>query len=376
MKYSLLILMLAFSVACGKKSSGGSKKINQIFVKGDPLTMIEGTNQNTNSFITNENLSSLSGFALSNIFIFSEKELISTEETEDIEAGQEATEQDETKKTPPLFSMQLQGSTARYVDSKNELGVEFRYNFTTQSYGISGLIIKSNVFPVSSVQHYSISPDKSKMSFLFNVEDEAGRNLVSITFYKYNTIKATIPKVSSSYKYIYGPGVVVPWKLDATRQIKINVCPSNSSYVTTSEVRRAFEKWERAFDYKAKKLDIVVNQVASCKPFSDVNEQALHYVGDYLTMPDKDAYNPGFAMIHGDMSAGNIFDADIVLLGAETRKDPGYTSSMLARTLTHEFGHFLGLDHMFEGQSSIMSYRRVTELTWYDQMAITELYKE
>ena len=45
------------------------------------------------------------------------------------------------------------------------------------------------------------------------------------------------------------------------------------------------------------------------------------------------------------------------------------------RTITHEFGHLLGLHHEFDGNPSIMSYNHdETEITQFDIEAVTQLY--
>ena len=198
--------------------------------------------------------------------------------------------------------------------------------------------------------------------------------LVDASFYRHSAKKPTT-KVSSAYNYIYGPGVVVPWKLDATRKVTVDICPSMSQKLSSTRIKSALEAWEAPFAFKTNKLDIVLNELTVCKPFSDVDQHSIHYIDSYLTIQQEDAYNAGFTMIHSDLSVGNIFDADIVILGAEIAKDESFDAYEFGRVLTHELGHFLGLDHQFDGTSSIMSYKSIYNLSEYDDNAITELYK-
>lgn len=369
----MLIFMLMLSVACGKKSSTSSgNKINQIFVKGNPLVMVNGTEKNKTSFITTSNLDEFNDYVLSGIYIFAQKEIISTEESQDIEAGQEATEEDQTEKDLTVFNMRKAGLGYTFENTRGQISLGFEN--VAGRLELDHLKLGHTLYGVE-IEHYSISPDKSKMSFLLRLETrDDGHVLLSATFYK-NSSKQTISKTSTSYHYLYGKGVMVPWKLDATRKVTVDVCPGMEEHMPFSQVKSAIEAWEEPFRYKTQKLDIVVREAASCKPFSDVNEHAIHYINKYLTMPDKDAYNPGFAMIHSDLARGNIFDADIVILGSEIAKDKNYGYMQKNRTMTHEFGHFLGLDHQFDGPMSIMSYDRVYSLYTYDFSAITELYK-
>ena len=48
----------------------------------------------------------------------------------------------------------------------------------------------------------------------------------------------------------------------------------------------------------------------------------------------------------------------------------------IKKIITHELGHYLGLDHNFEDSTSIMSYDDVNKLGPYDISAILELYKD
>jgi predicted Zn-dependent protease len=73
-------------------------------------------------------------------------------------------------------------------------------------------------------------------------------------------------------------------------------------------------------------------------------------------------------------------DSDILIfekdLEAVSRNRPELLIPELTRTLKHEMGHFLGLDHQFKDEiHSIMSYRPSDdELFDYDKKAILELY--
>lgn len=374
MKNSILALALIVSVSCGQKPSS-SNKIKQIFVKGDPLTMVKGTEKNTVPFLTSANVMEFQGYALSSLNIFAEKELLTQEESRDIESGNEAEESDQTTSSKLLFSTKMV-DVGEYVfeDPSSQISFHFKKDWSDSMLHLKELRLGTQEFQVK-IEHYSISSDKSKMSLLFRLKTpQDGNVLLNAVFYKANANPVVIPKTSSTYRYIYGPGVIVPWKLGPERAIQVDVCPSTLSYLTIDEVREAFKKWERPFTYKTNKLNIDVRSVKSCKPFSDVEQHALHYVDEYLTVPDDHSYNPGFALVNADTTNGYIFDADIILLGAESRKDPQYNSIEIDRTLAHEFGHFLGLDHQFEGYTSIMSYDSVYFLGNYDYQAIQELY--
>jgi hypothetical protein len=378
MKIASLITIIFLASACGNPKKHSSGKVNQIFVKGDPLTMVTGTVKDSNSFVTYNNFMDFRDYALSSLQIFAEKEILSNEQVESIESGNEAEEKDLTAEAPDLFRFKyINAKEYDFVNADSTIALTFDRQTTSNKMNLTQLRLVNTVYDVA-VEHYSLSADRTKMSFLFRLKDKRyGSVLMSAVFYKYNLQKSSIPKTSRILKYIYGPCVIVPWKLAADKKVKISVCPNAVGFVSIEQIRSAFEKWEEPFSYLPRKLDIEVNPVASCKPFSDVNESALHYVSEYLTIPEQEYLNPGFALINGDMSAGYIFDADIVLLGSEIKKSPAFKfNGGLDRTLTHEFGHYLGLDHMFDGHESVMSYKRVMELKSYDKTAIRELYRQ
>ena len=359
MKTLLLISILAISASCGKAKS--SRRVNQIFVKGNPLTMIKDTQKDKTSFITTATVSDFNNFALTNLYIFAEKELISQEESEDIEAGQEAEDSDQTQDAATVLNFKQLNST-EYLMSDASGGIAFGFETVGTKLNISSLTLGKDTFPVT-IEHYSLSADKSKMSFLFRLTTSGdGEVLVNASFYRHSAKKPTT-KVSSAYHYIYGPGVVVPWKLDATRKVTVDICPSMSQKLSSTRIKSALEAWESPFAFKTNKLDIVLNELTVCKPFSDVDQHSIHFIDSYLTIQQEDAYNAGFTMIHSDLSAGNIFDADIVILGSEIAKDESFDANEFGRVWAHELGHFLGLDQQFDGTRSIMSYKSFYSLS-------------
>lgn len=372
MKFLTLFLVLLLSVACGKKSSS-KRKINRIFVKGDPLTLIKDTQKNQVSFITKENLEEFNNYSMGNFYFFAEKEQM-PERKEDIESGNEAEDEDRTEEKRDIFNLVQTGSdTYKFENPNGSIALNFKLegnnlNLISLNYG--------EIEYKTIVEHYSVTEDKKRFSILVRVADKAYGNLLMNLVFQKEGEQKEIRKISSDYKYIYGPGVVVPWKLDEERKITVDVCPNISENFSLTKVKKALKVWESPFRYKEKKLIINVRTPSTCKPFSDVNEHAIHYIDSYLTVADKDRYNPGFAMLQADLRDGHIYDADIVLLGSEISKDTSFADRNLARVITHEFGHFLGLHHQFDDDStSIMSYESIYYLGLYDEEAITNLYE-
>lgn len=378
MKHLLLILVLVVGGACGKKKSSRTQhqEVTRVVVKGDPLTMISGTQQNKISFISNLNFEDFNNYSFAGLYIFAEKavmvEVTGTEE--DIEAKNAASEEDLTKKEQETYRMGKLGID-EYSYANISKSTEFRFKADGTKLNLTSFVIGGTEYDLK-MEHYSLSTDKTKMNFLFRIDlKEEGSALISASFYK-RSEPATIPKVSTKYKYLYGAGVAVPWKMDATRKITVDVCPSMVAKYSFEEIEKAITAWEDGIMYPTRKVDIVVNARDSCKPFSDVDEHSVHFVSSYLTIVDPDSANYGFTMYQTDLAVGKIYDADIVLLGSEIAKNVNYSAKDAKRTMTHEFGHFLGLDHMFDGDFSIMSYKSYhTFLGVYDFNAISNLYK-
>lgn len=374
MKSTLLMIMIVTVVGCGQKKS--SKSVNQIFVKGNPLTMVKDTDQNKTSFINTDNKDSFNGFALGSLYIFTQKAFLTQQESEDIEEGNEATEDNRTEVERPTYSFRTNGFN-RYTlqDQNGKIGLDFEN--TNSTLNLKKLILSGSSFPVK-VEHYSISQDKTKMSFMVTTKTrDEGIVLLVLSFYKVSATPVKASVIDSMYKYIFGPGVKIPWKQEAGKSLDVVICPNISKERSIYSVTSDIKVWERSLARSGIDFKLNVIEKKSCKPFSDVEEHSINYISSYLTIARTDQANPAFTVVQPDYSTSEIFDADIIFLGAEIKKHYSLsTDSAWAHTMTHEFGHFMGLDHQFSGIPSIMSYETEPGLTNYDNNAIAELYKK
>lgn len=373
MKHLLLCLLLCLSFSCGKKSSKSNSKITQIFVQGDPFTMVKGTQKNKTSFMSVSNSNDFKDYVISGISIFAEKSDMPDTSRKNIEEGNEATSSDMTNEKKMVLNLkQLTNQEYSFEDGEGQ--VSFGLTLHNSKLEVTSIKFGKTTFS-TQVEHYSISKDKSKFSFLLRLETKFdGKVMVSATFYK-NTQATQIKKISKDFFYIFGPGVLVPWKLDESRKINVKVCSSVTDNLDFDLVKKALKIWEEPFSFEQNKLFIDVQLVSNCRPFSDVEEHSIQFVSDYLTIPDQRIYNPGFTLTNADLAGGNIFDADIILLGQEIAKDSNFKNEDTSSTISHEMGHFLGLDHQFDGKTSIMSYEDQFSLGTYDEEAIRNLYQ-
>jgi hypothetical protein len=138
--------------------------------------------------------------------------------------------------------------------------------------------------------------------------------------------------------------------------------------------RNGIDMWSQAL---ARRLKVVTKSLYTYPPFSDLNTHCIYTVNNYQTLPGDNVMNPGTTYTVGDTFQGKLLDSDIMIWVKENEK-AGQTleeRSSLQKTIAHEFGHFLGLDHQFSNSlTSIMSYDGINWVTSYDQEAIIQLY--
>jgi len=229
MKRLIVLVLLSTLASCGQKKSSGPKQVNQIFVKGNPLTMISDTDADTTSFITTSNFDDFNGFHLSGINGFTEKEFITEKPPENIEEGNEAETEDQTQERRETYNFIKDGAKWTLTDSIQSISLTF--NEVNTRLNLKELKIGKSIFPVEAL-HYSVSPDKSKMSFLMKFKTaEDGAILFSAAFAK-GEAKATAEKVSDKFFYLLGPGVKVPFAI-SQETINVTVCNNASGKLGT-----------------------------------------------------------------------------------------------------------------------------------------------
>lgn len=387
------ILTMATIASCGlvKKSKSDDDTV-RILVHGDPTALIHDTDMNTNSFIKESNVEEFNGYFRGKFYIFSEKsEYILTKNPEKHKKNTKI-----IKEAISIFEFDKNNDSNLYTYTDEDNNYSFDFQSDDKQH-LNLIRIRTNnkeSYDLTTL-HYSISADKSQFSFLASFNNKkSGKSLLSVTFFhpkiifEANTVKTTV----KNFNYLAGNGVKSAWKLNDKGQVKIDVCPStvkgmakqfeNYSLEDTQVViRNAIKEWEQPFKSLDKKFSIDIRFPKRCKPFSDVNQHAIYWIGDYLTYtPDNKNY--GVALVETNPKSSEIITSDILLFESEINKldkekaPISEKRSETRRALIHEVGHFLGLDHNFEDNHSIMSYKVVEELGRYDKEAIYELYSD
>lgn len=377
----LLGLCLISAVACSKKETDASEAptVSTYVVKGDPHLVLAGAQMKPDSPYTAQNIMDLNDYSLTAIASFVEKEKTTSSDSVDLEQ-EEAPADGETPDTSFRLNVTQKDATS-YSASLAGFGMDLL--FVQDSSGklqIKSLHADNETMNVN-VLHWSQATDGNFISVLLDFTDPvAGKTIAGLYFRREGT-QAVLPSLSTQYNYLAGPGVGISWDNHAT--LKLEVCGDASQL---SAAASAMNNWKSAL---LGRLDIQVSQATQYGPFTELNQHCLYMVDTYISDPRTEVANFGVTLTILDRKRGRIADSDVMIFKAEFDKlrapltAAGATASQLQSTLQyyknitfiHELGHFLGLDHQFDGTLSIMSYKFNTQvLTSYDVQAIQALY--
>ncbi len=368
-----LCLLLTLTACGGKKNSKtgveGSTSLSTVFVKGDPKQLIKGSTLDKTSFISENNVTEFDDYSLSTIWQFTENEVVvEQEDTGNPETGNEATEEDQTTSAQVYYTFKKTDNG--YVYSNPRMKLDLGFSINNGKLELKNLETSYGVYDLK-ILHYSQKKTKDSFSILAELEDAAdGRILLSFVFVK-KTEQKNIAKVDSRYKYIMGPGVVIPWS--QKEALQIDVC-GNQHKATEQAFNWGLDQWKKALKNK---MTIKTNYLSIFPPFSDLNSHCIYTVNDYTTESRPQYINPASTTTNFDTFKGEIIDADIFVWVKEIEKDGDIANqaSYLAGVTSHELGHFFGLDHQFDKDyESIMSYDNTYYMTKYDTEAINYLY--
>jgi hypothetical protein len=394
MRIILILLICQLVFACSKKKTGVviPKPVEQnFFVHGDPASLIKGARLNQVSFFTEENIPSFSNFYYMGLMQFIEKTDIAEVENleptwDDIEEENMADDEDQT-------NIQVQGSDVTMINQDEAILAlacegpgcvtnislkRDRYDqeiFNVESIEIYGMKLKLKIL------HYSFSNDKKSFSILAEgYNDVDGKYLMA--FYAGDSTKPTTPikKVDEKFKYLSGAGVAIGW--DKKKPLEVGYC-GTSSLDKEGLVNESLEIWQDAL---TNRLDLEIKHKSNYPPFSDLNSNCIYYSNSYLSGETENSLNAGIAIPIINNVSGKLITSPVYIFRGFQKKydnEDGLNDEFFREsekeTLTHEIGHFLGLDHKGLGKAddtkSIMSYSQgENKLEDYDLEAIDHLY--
>lgn len=371
------LCVLIFIVnGCGNKSISSNvfhKKTSlvTVFVKGNPLNLIEGSQNESRSFITLTNMGSFDQYNLASVTQFTERDLV-VEKTDvaSVEEGNEAPKEDESENNEDMmYSFSKEGK--QFIYSNPHLNVDLSFGEKLGKLELNGVKVSGIDYRVKSI-HYSLKNTSDAFSILAETaDDESGKVLLAFTFVKKSKPRE-IGKTYSLFKYLYGPGIKIPW--DERTDLELNICGKQAPAVEKA-YRSGISKWDQALAGRTK---IAVKTLKTYPPFSDLNNHCIYTVKNYQTNPNNKVSTLGTTYNTADFSKGVIIDSDVMIWVKENEKfgTSFENAKYLNKAVAHEVGHWLGLHHQFDERfSSIMSYDdEIDYVTDYDEAAIAELY--
>ncbi len=221
--------------------------------------------------------------------------------------------------------------------------------------------------------HISISPDQTvfSVSYYDNLYRDGSKALTLLIF----SMKRELPRrLVSKTKYMYHWGPNVPAGLDASKPLVVNVC-GKELFAHKFLIDPMVKQWQ---DVLVGRLDIKLNyMLAGCPPYTDINSHNIYMIDGIRTL---NTTHEGMGGVTTSVIADTKLDSDIFmykheLLKATDNFEEQEYYEYFKSLFLHEFGHFLGLAHQFDGVTqSVMAYQKHSTLKPYDIEAIQALY--
>lgn len=353
----ILLLTVSFAgVACGggKKSKG---KLNKIFIHGDPATLVATTENNTTSIFKVSEVNDFTGFNLAGGAYLEERSPVgSSQSTED--GNEAATGEEEGVLGNYLFEATDAGY--RYYDPAVAGGLELV--FIVEGDALKLTALKSDdVESPAEVLHYSVNAAKDVFSVLIKGSDPVAGTVLLGMFFTKNILPVTeFQQVDEKYKYLIGPGLKAAWP----DSINVNICGVDDP-VDEASFAAGLNAWGTSG--KIGTYEFVVGTKAKAAPFTDVNARCATLIDGFAfeNQEDQGVYGVTFAAIN--QTTTHIAASNIIISQSAFAKSTGLTVEtrdiLMKYVVSHEFGHFLGLDHEFTKDAdgaqlypSIMSY--------------------
>jgi len=369
---ALLLWGLA-TVGCSK-SNKHKGAVQTLFVHGDPMELVSGATFNPQVPFTAREIPNLGDYQLVSATQLTEKgELVkSNAQGRNLEAENAPTKSsDRLEKVIPFAFKKTANNLWAFASSEFTIEFQERNDGSLQAQRV---FTSKESHPVEAI-HYSATPGLQMFSMLVVGRDEKLGKVMLVAYWLRQGSQVSLAQGNKSYNYTWGPGVLIPW--DNRQEVTVNICGSSTQQYADL-IREAVLDWNHAL---ASRLKVNVQVAASYPPFSDLNFHCTQMINNFLIEHDQNVAFPGMTLNIPNRATGYIQDSDIFLWASEFAKykvdirNPRMAERFM-RIARHEFGHLLGLDHMFDGTESIMSYnnREHVMIYNYDRQAIRELY--
>ena len=379
----LSTLLLSLLVGCDQPSETKSAPLRTFFLHGEPETLLSHVNQTRpDSPLPVASSFELDRYSLIGGIRFAKKSpLVSTNPGTGPEAGNEAADGNANEEQVlQNFRLQQRGDKLIFANDFLAFELEKRdgaYHFTKIPIFIWGV---QNIEMI----HYSIKPDFSVFTLLFRILDNPDNPEIA-AFYFAKAPDRSLEKdfqpvlADTRFNYLLGPGIGAPWR----QELVFSICEPNPE--RASKLEEGITAWDNFDDSKDKigGLPYRIERPVSIQPFSELSQNCLMFVDDYLFEAQDDFAILGLTLPVIDFGRFEYVKSHMfVSAKGITKIDP--SGRRIDQVVIHEVGHMLGLDHEFEKDpvtgeylyDSVMGYGNIDFVTEHDQEAIENLYPE
>ncbi|NQY01217.1 MAG: hypothetical protein HRT70_08855 [Flavobacteriaceae bacterium] len=352
---ALLILVLNMTIL-GKTKNSKLEDGKLVIPTTTPLALIKGSKLDGRSIFTPENIADFQDFSLVIINKYSSISIVRND-----------TDSTEKNRTDNI--------SAQYIDAARKNIAKWTYNDINEEYVMSDNFYKQLFFKKhngkldlvrygssnAKALHYSLNHKKNAFTILAQSEDQNGViELRSFLYLKREELNNLV-KGSENDKFLVN-NIKLPLK---DKKINLSLCGEFSQ----KEVH-VFEQSIKDWQLHEIGLEIQIVKPKEYPPFSDLNVNCIVPFNGYKVVSFVLDEAPGFVPGWVDLRQGNTILSSIFI-----NTDYSYFGTEFEATFKHELGHFLGLGHDFNPNStSIMSYNKVKFISKIDLERLKSLY--